>query len=73
VTTIGSRRYVRMPNFERSSVQIMKEWLLEHIDHPYPSRSDKEFLVAKTGLSKKQIQNWFTNARKVSIPSFNSL
>ena len=72
VTNIGTRKYIRMPNFKKSAVNTMKSWLLDNIDHPYPTRKDKEALKRKTGLSKKQIQNWFTNARKVSLcfPNF---
>jgi hypothetical protein len=45
---------------------MLRQWLQDHSDHPYPSRKEKLALVKKTRLSKKQIQNWFTNARKVT-------
>ncbi|CCI10545.1 unnamed protein product [Albugo candida] len=42
------------------------DWLLspQHIEHPYPTNSDKEILMEKTGIGFKQLTNWFTNARK---------
>lgn len=48
------------------AVAILKDWLLspQHIEHPYPTNSDKEILMEKTGIGFKQLTNWFTNARK---------
>jgi hypothetical protein len=66
VTQVGSRKYVRMPNFEKENVKVLKEWFMENIKHPYPSIREKEQMSQQSGLDIKQIQNWFTNARKVS-------
>lgn len=54
-----------MPNFAKRSVNTLKIWLNQHIDNPYPTHKEKELLSKESGLSKRQIQNWFTNARKV--------
>jgi hypothetical protein len=70
VTKIKNRRYIRMPNFPKRAVHILKQWLNEHLDNPYPSFKEKETLSKESGLSKRQIQNWFTNARKVFSYSF---
>lgn len=67
ITKIKNRKYIRMPNFAKRSVQILKNWLNNHIDNPYPTHKEKESLSKESGLSKRQIQNWFTNARKVRI------
>jgi hypothetical protein len=37
VTRIRNRRYVRMPNFPKIAVAILKAWLIQHMDNPYPS------------------------------------
>ncbi len=66
VTCIDNRNYIRMPNFSKRQVSQLKEWLHVHMDNPYPSHHDKDLLCRETGLSRRQIQNWFTNARKVS-------
>jgi len=55
-----------MPNFPKRAVADLKTWLLENIENPYPSQKVKEALSEQTGLTKRQIQNWFTNARKVN-------
>jgi hypothetical protein len=35
----------------------------ENFHHPYPSELDKLQLAADAGITKKQVCNWFTNAR----------
>jgi hypothetical protein len=51
----------------KRATDILKNWFLANIQNPYPNYDAKEALSKVTGLSKKQIQNWFTNSRKVKI------
>ena len=51
----------------KKATDILKTWFLNNIDHPYPTVETKEMLCKATGLNKKQIQNWFTNSRKVNF------
>ena len=48
------------------AVATLKAWLLspEHFTHPYPTPQDQLMLMQKTGIDKKQLKNWFTNARR---------
>ena len=48
------------------AVATLKAWLLspEHFSHPYPTPQDQVMLMQKTGIDKKQLKNWFTNARR---------
>ena len=48
------------------AVATLKSWLLspEHFTHPYPTPQDQVMLMQKTGIDKKQLKNWFTNARR---------
>ena len=48
------------------AVSTLKAWLLspEHFTHPYPTPQDQVMLMQKTGIDKKQLKNWFTNARR---------
>jgi len=58
------------PNYQRYSEEtreLLEEWLLENKNHPYPQPEDLVMLMEKTGLSKRQLQNWFTNARKRNL------
>jgi Homeobox KN domain len=42
----------------------LRRWLSDHQDHPYPTDDDKSLLMQQSGLSKTQVSNWFTNARR---------
>lgn len=50
----------------QGAVATLKAWLLspEHFSHPYPTPQDQAMLMQKTGIDKKQLKNWFTNARR---------
>ncbi|ESZ95442.1 hypothetical protein SBOR_4183 [Sclerotinia borealis F-4128] len=50
--------------FSRQSVRILKDWLGLHHRHPYPTDSERDALMSKTGLNKTQITNWLANARR---------
>ena len=52
--------------FGRDSVKILKGWLAEHHDHPYPTDREKDELKQLTGLKRSQISNWLANARRRS-------
>ncbi|KAF2756170.1 hypothetical protein EJ05DRAFT_92287 [Pseudovirgaria hyperparasitica] len=51
-------------NFSLKSVGVLQSWLDTHHDAPYPTADEKLELSAQSGLSIKQIQTWFTNARR---------
>ncbi|KZO95989.1 hypothetical protein CALVIDRAFT_564267 [Calocera viscosa TUFC12733] len=44
----------------------LRRWFLEHIDNPYPDRSQKSQLQHELGLSLQSITQFFTNARRRS-------
>ncbi|KAL4934447.1 putative homeobox and C2H2 transcription factor [Aspergillus undulatus] len=48
----------------REAVRILKAWLYDHSDHPYPTEEEKEELKLCTGLKRTQITNWLANARR---------
>lgn len=50
--------------FPRDAVKILKQWLAEHSDHPYPNEREKDELKRLTGLKRSQISNWLANARR---------
>lgn len=59
----------------RNAVRILKTWLLEHRQYPYPNEQEKEELMDRTGLKKTQVSNWLANARrrsKIRSPSASS-
>lgn len=50
--------------FSREAVRIMKTWLSDHTEHPYPTDKEKDDLKTRTGLKRSQISNWLANARR---------
>jgi hypothetical protein len=50
--------------FPRAATKILKEWMIAHIDNPYPTEEEKEQLKSQTGLSIGQISNWMANTRR---------
>jgi len=48
------------------AVRTLKAWLLSpaHITNPYPTPAEQEELMAECNIDKKQLKNWFTNARR---------
>jgi hypothetical protein len=44
-----------MPNFSKKAVVILKAWLKDHIENPYPGSKEKESLSKLSGLTVKQV------------------
>ncbi|KAF9884846.1 hypothetical protein FE257_001189 [Aspergillus nanangensis] len=55
------RSYQRLPT---DAVKVLRAWLYQHQDHPYPTDREKDELARQTGLDRHQITNWFSNARR---------
>ena len=45
-------------------VAVLRSFFLHHVSHPFPCETEKRQLVSSTGLSLKQVCDWFTNNRK---------
>ena len=56
----NARRY---PN---NITDILSSWFKAHKQHPYPTTKEKLELMRETELSRFQIRQWFTNARRRS-------
>ena len=50
--------------FPKSTTDYLHDWLINHTDYPFPNADEKEAMAAKTGLNRKQLNDWFTKARK---------
>lgn len=55
-------------NFPVDISQLLRSWLKENMDNPYPSDAEKAYLCRRTGLGAAQINNWFINARRRILP-----
>jgi hypothetical protein len=54
------------------AIRHLKSWFFSHKSHPYPSEEQKNAMMEDTGLSRGQINNWFTNARRRLLPKSDS-
>ncbi|KAF2227587.1 hypothetical protein BDZ85DRAFT_209582, partial [Elsinoe ampelina] len=59
----GKKSAVR---FSRAAVKVMRDWVDENQDHPYPTDEEKIELEKKTGLKSNQITTWLANYRRRS-------
>eukprot|EP01028_Stygiella_incarcerata_P012244 TRINITY_DN73_c0_g2_i1.p1 TRINITY_DN73_c0_g2~~TRINITY_DN73_c0_g2_i1.p1 ORF type:complete len:464 (-),score=139.50 TRINITY_DN73_c0_g2_i1:229-1620(-) len=63
----GSRSLFMQPwsrtTLSKEASDVLRGWLYEHIDYPYPNDEEKRQLAEKASLSMGQINNWFVNAR----------
>ena len=52
--------------FDKRATDILKDWMLsdDHIEFPYPNEEERQTLADQTGMSVRQVLNWFVNARK---------
>ena len=50
--------------------RILKQWLFAHVNHPFPNDDEKDELALCTGLTHKQINNYFINARRRFLKSW---
>lgn len=46
---------------------LLDDWLTAHRKNPYPTADEKKVLVEASGLSLKQVNNWFMNARRQQL------
>lgn len=57
-----SRNRRRRGNLPKAVTDVLRQWIAEHLDNPYPSDEDKQLLIAHTGLTSSQVRS----------PSFSS-
>ena len=60
-------------NLPKEATDMLTRWYRNHPAHPYPTDHEKIELCKRTGLTKKQIDNWFINARRRRLPVAPSL
>lgn len=58
------KKETRPKSHPSAAVKVLNHWLLSHTEHPYPKPEEKEDLVRQSGLTLKQVNNWFSNIRQ---------
>ncbi|KAK9383380.1 uncharacterized protein V2V93DRAFT_357156 [Kockiozyma suomiensis] len=48
---------------EHGTQYALNEWLKSHSKSPYPSPTEKSYLLKVSGLDRKQLDNWLAKAR----------
>jgi hypothetical protein len=61
--SLKKRRHFKRTLFTESQRAVLLGWLKMHQKNPYPTTSEKEYLMLETGLQRDQINVWFTNNR----------
>ena len=57
------KRNVSYGGLGQSACVVLTRWFHANFEHPYPEDEDKEKLARESGLSVKQVSNWFINQR----------
>ncbi|CAI4220643.1 unnamed protein product [Auanema sp. JU1783] len=48
----------------RPHTEPLYDWIKNHEKDPYPTRREKEILARVCGMTARQIEHWFANARR---------
>ena len=51
-------------NYSKEAKYVLKSYLDQNSQHPYPSKKEKSYLAQKSGLNMPQITSWFINERR---------
>lgn len=59
----GKRRRGNLP---KHTTDLLRSWLAQHIDHPYPTEEEKQILMSQTGLNLNQVRHTTPCTRRCS-------
>ncbi|EFJ32421.1 hypothetical protein SELMODRAFT_407891 [Selaginella moellendorffii] len=64
-TTLKRRRELSgtRGNLPKQAVEVMLSWLYANRQNPYPSKEQKQKFAQDLGITKKQVENFFSNSR----------
>jgi hypothetical protein len=46
----------RRGNLPKHTTDLLRNWLAQHIEHPYPTEEEKQYLMSQTGLNLNQVR-----------------
>ncbi|KAA8490943.1 BEL1-like homeodomain protein 9 [Porphyridium purpureum] len=52
------------PNLADTSHEVLRRWIEDHLDHPFPSSVEMQELAEEAEIELKQAKNFFVNYRK---------
>lgn len=59
-----SNRMIPRVTLSERAKNVLFQWLLTHLNEPYPSEEDKGRLASMAGVNRTTVSNWFINARR---------
>jgi hypothetical protein len=59
----------RRGKLPKATTELLKTWLYDHTQHPYPTEEEKRQLCAITGLTLNQVSNWMINVSRFPFMS----
>lgn len=63
---MGTKR--RRGNLPKPVTDLLRAWLRDHVQHPYPTEEEKQMLMQQTGLTIHQVRKIL-----ISVPMTLSL
>eukprot|EP01135_Chromosphaera_perkinsii_P009685 Nk52_evm11s1837 gene=Nk52_evmTU11s1837 len=52
---------------DKERTELLQNWLKEHLQYPFPSESEKVELCKQTHLTKRQLNHWLINSRRMFL------
>ena len=49
---------------QRRNPSVLVQWIEEHPFNPYPTKQEKQQLAVMSGMTLRQLNDWFANARR---------
>ena len=49
---------------QRRNPTVLVQWIEDHPYNPYPTKQEKQQLAAMSGMTLRQLNDWFANARR---------
>ena len=62
------RHKKRRGNLPKHTTDLLRSWLQQHIDHPYPTEEEKQYLMGQTGLNLNQVCILLPSSHTVADP-----
>ncbi len=63
-----TRRLDRRKNLSGAARKVLKDYLRNNVEKPYPCDAAKKRLATAAGIEIEQVSNWFVNARVRYLP-----